>query len=57
MKCIKNTKDEIRRVSDRQAAAHIKTNEWKYTSKSEWKEARKKKAEAKKTKSEKPSKS
>ena len=57
MKCIKNTKGEIRRVSDRHAATHIKTNEWKYIPKSEWKGARKKKTESKKTESEKSSKS
>ena len=49
MKCIKNVKGEIRRISDRQAAVHTKTNEWKYIPKLEWKEARKKKAEPKKT--------
>ena len=49
MKCIKNVKGEIRRVSDRQAATHVRANEWKYIPKSEWKEARKKKAEPKKT--------
>jgi len=49
MKCIKNVKGEIRRVSDRQAATHVRTNEWEYIPKSEWKEARKKKDEIKKT--------
>lgn len=53
MKCIKNAKGEIRRVSDRQATTHTNTNEWKYVPKSEWKEARKKKAGPKKTESKK----
>ena len=57
MKCIKNTKGEIRRVSNKHATTHVRTNEWKYIPKLEWKEARKKKAEAKKTGSKKLSKS
>ena len=40
MKCIKNANDEIRRVRDDQAVAYVKSGDWEYISKSEWKAAR-----------------
>ncbi len=39
MKCIKNTDGEIRRVRDDHAATQVKSGDWMYIPKSEWKEA------------------
>ena len=41
MKCIKNTDGEIRRVRDDQAADQVKSGNWMYVPKSEWKDSRK----------------
>ncbi len=41
MKCIINTDGEIRRVRDDQAAGQVKSGDWMYIPKSEWKESRK----------------
>ncbi len=41
MKCIINTDGEIRRVRDDQAATQVKSGNWMYITKWEWKESRK----------------
>lgn len=37
MKCVKNVDGIIRRVKDEQATAYVKSGDWKYVPKSEWK--------------------
>lgn len=40
MKCIKNINGEIRRVRNDQAVTHVKSGDWEYIPKSEWKAAK-----------------
>jgi len=47
MKCVKNVKGAIRRVGNHQAATYVKSGDWMYISKSEWKADRKAAAEKK----------
>lgn len=42
MKCVKNSKDEVRRVKDAEAAKLVASGQWHYVPKSVWKASRKK---------------
>lgn len=42
MKCVKDLADNVKRVSNEKADAYVKTGEYKYCPKREWKESRKK---------------
>jgi len=48
MKCIKNVDGTIRRVKDDVAMAHVKSNDWEFIPKSEWKAFKNAKAAEKK---------
>ena len=50
MKCIKSESGEVKRVKESVASLRVKTGDWSYCPKAEWKEQKRKEKEKKETK-------